>query len=201
MARYGARNAKWAPFAAEKPDEDAAKLPSYQAAKTFGQLNKVTDSLNFNEGSMHGDDAIILYEKKFKDGTVDAESVYIPLTDAATMLGAKADAENGLSHTADDSPPYIGYGFTTQHLSKNKNYFQAVFYPKLKASPSSETYETRGDNINFATDKLSFHIETPLCRIYKIVKDFDTEAAATAFIDGLFAGTVTPPGLATTSST
>lgn len=195
MARYGARNAKWAPFAAEKPDETPDKLPTYGEAKSFGQLNKVTDNLNFNEGSAYGDDAIVLYEKEFKDGTMDAESVFIPITDAATMLGAKTDTENGISFSADDNPPYIGYGFTTRHVSKDKRYFQAVFYPKLKASPSSETYETRGDNINFVTDKLSFHIETPLCRIYKIVKDFDTEEAATAFIDGLFKGTAQAPGL------
>lgn len=201
MARYGARNAKWAPFAAEKPDEDAAKLPTYGEAKTFGQLNKVTDNLNFNEGSMFGDDAIVLYEKKFKDGTMDAESVYIPVADAAVMLGAKADAENGLSHSADDNPPYIAYGFTTHHVSKDKAYFQAVFYSKLKASPSSETYETRGDNINFATDKLSFHIETPLCRIYKIVKDFASEAEATAYIDNLFKGAAVVPGLTAASDT
>lgn len=196
MARYGARNAKWAPFAKEKPDESASALPKYQEAKTFGQLNKVSDNLNFNEGSAYGDDAIVLYEKQFKDGTMDAESVYLPVVDAATMLGAKADEENGLSFTTDDNPPYIGYGFVTHHVSKEKHYFQAVFYPKLKAAPSSESYETRGDNITFATDKLSFHIESPLCRIYKIIKDFDTEDAANAFIDGLFAGTATPPGLA-----
>lgn len=196
MARYGARNAKWAPFAAEKPDADASRLPTYGEAKTFGELNKVTDTLNFNEGSAFGDDAVALYEKKFKDGTMDAESVYIPTVDAATMLGAKHDEANGLSFSADDDAPYIGFGFVTQHLSKAKRYWQVVFYPKIKAAPSSETYETRGDSINFATDKLSFHIELPMCRLYKIIKDFDTEDAAIAYRDGLFAGTSAAPGLA-----
>ena len=195
MARYGARNAKWAPFAEEAAYTVTTARPKYQAAKTFGQLNKVSDNLNFNEGSVHGDDAIVLYEKQFKDGTVDAESVYLPIADAATMLGAKSDDANGVSFSADDTPPYIGYGFVTHHLSKEKHYYQAVFYPKLKAAPSSESYETRGDNITFATDKLSFHIETPLCRVYKIVKDFDTEDLANAFIDGLFDASATPPGL------
>lgn len=199
MARYGARNAKWAPFAAEKPDEDAKKLPSYGDAKTLGQLNKATDNLNFNEGSAYGDDSLVLYEKQFKDGTLDIESVYIPITDAAAMLGAKVDAENGMAHSADDAAPYCAVGFTTQHLSKGTRYHQAVFYPKVKASPNSESYETRGDNITFATDKLPFHIETPLCRVYKIVKDFATESEATTYIDGLFAGTAAVPGLDTAS--
>ena len=195
MARYGARNAMWAPFAENTPDSSASKLPTYQEAKTFGELNKVTDSLNFVEGSMYGDDASALYEKKFKDGTMDAESVHIPIADAAVMLGAKADDANGLSLSAEDEPPYIGFGFVTQHLSKAKKYWQVVFYPKIKAAPSSETYETRGDNINFATDKLSFHIELPLCRLYKIIKDFGTEEEAVAYRDGLFAGTSVAPGL------
>lgn len=200
MARYGARNAKWAPFAAEKPDEDANKLPTYGVAKTLGQLNKVTDSLNFNEGSAYGDDALVLYEKKFKDGTMEVESVYISIADAAAMLGASVDSENGMAHSADDVAPYCAVGFTTQHLSKGERYYQAVFYPKVKASPNSETYETRGDNISFVTDKLPFHIETPLCRKYKIVKDFKTEQEATTYIDGLFAGTAAVPGLAAANS-
>lgn len=196
MARYGARNAKWAPFAAESPDVDAKTLPKYGETKTFGQLNKVSDTLNHNEGSAYGDDALVLYEKQFKDGTVEAESVFLPMADAGTMLGAKTDSKDGISFTADDQPPYIGYGFTTHHISKDKHYYQAVFYPKLKASPSSESYETRGDKITFATDKMSFHIELPLCRIYKIVKDFDTETEATAYLDSLFKPGAVVPGLA-----
>lgn len=198
MARYGAKNAKWAPFAAESADANAKALPKYGTAKTFGQLNKVSDTINHNEGSAYGDDAMILYEKQFKDGTVDAESVFLPIADAGAMLGAKVDADNGISFSADDQPPYIGYGFTTHHVSKDKHYYQAVFYPKLKATPTSESYETRGDNINFATDKMSFHIELPLCRIYKISKDFESEAEATAFIDALFTSGSGAPGLSST---
>lgn len=196
MATYGARKSKWAPWAEKAQDTDATKLPSYGTAKTFGELNKVTDSPNFNEGSLSGDDQIALYEKKFKDGTVDAESVFIPLEDAATMFGASHDAEMGLSHGDDDDPPYIGYGFLTHHVGKGKHYYQVVFYPKLKASPSSKDYETRGDNINFKTDKLSFHWESPACHKYKIEKDFAAEADAEAYLDGLFAGTAAVPGLA-----
>lgn len=195
MAKYGARKSFWAPLADAASDTDATKLPAYSEAKSFGQLNKVTDSPNFSEGSLPGDDQIAIYEKSFKDGTVDAESVFLPVADAAKMLGSASD-ENGLSFGDDDTPPYIGFGFLTHHVGKGKKYFQAVFYPKLKASPSAETYETRGDNLNFATDKLSFRWESPACRKYKIVKDFDTEEAAASYIQGLFAGTAAVPGLA-----
>ena len=196
MAKYGARHSMWAPWAENAQDTDPTKLPTYGTAKTFGELNKVNDSPNFNEGSLPGDDQIALYEKQFKDGTVDAESVFIPMEDAATMLGASFDSEMGMAHGDDDNPPYIGYGFLTHHVGKGKRYFEVVFYPKLKASPTAEDYETRGDNINFKTDKLSFHWESPACRKFKIKKDFATEAAASAYLDALFAGTANVPGLA-----
>lgn len=196
MATYGARKSKWAPWATDAKDTDATKLPGYGEAKSFGELNKVTDSPNFNEGNLPGDDQIVLYEKKFKDGTVDAESVFLPLEDAATMFGASHDTAMGLAHGDDDNPPYVGYGFLTHHVGKGKQYYQVVFYPKLKASPSSKDYETRGDNINFKTDKLSFHWESPACRKYKIEKDFATEAEAEGYLDGLFTGASAVPGLA-----
>lgn len=195
MAKFGARYSRWAPWTEGFGDTDDKKLPTYGEVVEIGQLNKANESLNFSEGSMHGDDQIALYEKNFKDGTLDVESVFIPVPSAAAMFGAASDAQNGLSLGSDDKAPYGGYGCITHHASKGKTYFQAEFYPKVKASPTAESYETRGDNINFAADKLSFHIESPVCRKYKIVKDFDTEAAAKAFIDGLFSGTVTAPGL------
>lgn len=195
MARYGARNSKFALWAAESPDAVAANLPKYGEAKSFGELNKVTDSPNFNEGSLPGDDTIVLYEKNFKDGTVDAESVFLPMKDAAAILGASCDESNGLAHGADDVPPYIGYGFTTRHVGKQGKYFQTVFYPKLRANPTAETYDTRGESISFATDKMSFRWEVPLCRKHKIVKDFASEAEATKYLDDLFAGTAAVPGL------
>ena len=195
MARYGARNSKFALFDPETPDTDGSKLPKYQSAKAFGELNKVTDSPNFNEGSLHGDDSLALYDKAFKDGTVDAESVFLPVADAASILGAAHDEANGLAHGDDDAAPYIGYGFLTIHLGKGRRYYQVVFYPKLKATAVAETYETRGDNITFATDKMSFHWESPACRKYKVIKDFDNEAAATKYLDDLFAGTAAVAGL------
>lgn len=195
MARYGARNSFWAPWADAAQDTDATKLPAYGEAKSFGELNKVNDSPNYNEGSLPGDDQIVIYEKLFKDGTVDAESVFLPMEDAAKMLGASYDESMGMSRGDDDNPPYIGYGFVTHHVGKGKHYYQAVFYPKLKASPTAENYETRGDNITFATDKLSFHWESPACRKYQVKKDFPTEAEANSYIQGLFNGTSAVPGL------
>lgn len=195
MATYGARNSFWAPWAEDAQDTDLTKLPTYGAAKTFGQLNKVTDSPSYNEGSLPGDDQIVLYEKKFKDGTVNAESVFIPVEDAAVMLGASCDEAMGMAFGDDDTPPYIGYGFVTHHVGKQGKYYQAVFYPKLKANPSGKDYETRSDNVNFATDKMEFHWESPACRKHKIIKDFATEAEANAYIAALFAGTAKVPGL------
>lgn len=195
MAKYGARESFWAPWAEKAGDTDPKKLPAYGEKKSFGQLNKVTDNPNFSEGSLPGDDQVALYEKQFKDGTVDAESVFLPVADAAAMLGASCDTENGLSFGDDDEPPYIGYGFITHHVGKGKKYFQLVFYPKLKASPMAESYETRGDNLNFVADKISFRWESPACRKYKIIKDFATEAEAKAYLDALFAGTAAVPGL------
>lgn len=194
MAKFGARYSRWAPWAEGFEDVDSTKLPSYGDALSIGELNKAGDSLNFREGSLHGDDQIALYEKNFKDGSLDVESVFISLPDAAKILGCAHD-ENGLAHGDDDEPPYGGYGCITHHIKRGKKYFEAVFYPKVKASPTAETYETRGDNINFATDKLSFHIESPVCRKYKVIKDFDAEAEAVAYIEGLFKGTAAVPGL------
>lgn len=195
MAKYGAFYSRWAPFATEQADSDKTKLPKYGAVVVMGELNKVNETLNFREGSLYGDDQIALYEKNFKDGNLDVESVFLDLKDAAAMLGASCDDANGLAHGVNDMAPYGGYGNLTRHIKAGKTYFQSIFYPKVKASVGSESYETRGENITFTTDKMSFHVESPACEKFKVIKDFDTEAAAIAYLEGLFAGTVAVPGL------
>lgn len=196
MAKYGARNSRWAPFADGFEDTNPAKLPSYGEPLKIGELNKVNESLNFNEGSLPGDNQIVLYDKKFKDGNADVESVYIPIQTAAKMLGAASDDENGMAHGSDDNAPYGGYGYVVNHVGKTQKYSQVRFYPKVKATtPSSSTFDTRGENINFATDKMPFHIEEPACRKYLVIKDFATEAEADAYLDACFKGTAKIPGL------
>ena len=132
MAKYGARYSRWAPWAADFDDTDATKIPKYGTVVNIGQLNKASENLNFNEGSLPGDDQIVLYEKAFKDGTVDVESVYLAVKDAAAILGASCDEENGLAHGDDDKAPYGGYGAITHHVSKTKSYFQAVSTPRSR---------------------------------------------------------------------
>lgn len=195
MARYGARNIFWAPVKANTQDTDPNKLPVYDEPRPCGQLNKFTDSPNFIEGTMPGDDQIVLHETNFKDGTAAMENVFIPMKDAADMLGAAYDEENGMAHGADDKPPYIGKGFITCHLGKEGTYWQAVFYPLLKAKPAGSDYATRNQDINFATDKMEYSWHRPACGKYKIIKDFATEAEANTYIQGLFKGTAAVPGL------
>ena len=195
MARYGARKLFWAPWAEGAQDTDPNKLPAYGEAKAGGQLNKITDAPNFVDGSLAGDDVIVLYEQEFRDGTVTEENVCIPMADAAVMLGASHDEADGVAFGVDDKPPYIGLGFITHHVGKEKKWFEAVFYPKLKAKPSGIDYSTRAKDISFATDKLEYLWESPVCGKYQVVKDFATEAEADAYIQNLFKGTAQVPGL------
>lgn len=197
MAKFGARYSFWAPWQDSGEDADATKLPVYDPTIVqLGELNKVTEALTFAEGSLPGDDTIVLYERQFKDGKLDVESVFISNETAGKLFGTSVDESKGLAFGDEDKPPYGGYGCITHHLGKSEHYFQAIFYPKVKALPPTEdSITTRGDNLNFATDKLPLHVELPACRKYKIVKDFPTEAEAQKYIKDLFAGKAKVAGL------
>lgn len=197
MAKYGARNSMWAPWATVDADSDPEKLPAYGEAENIGSLNKVVDTFEFVEGDMAGDDSIALYESDFSKGTLAIDSVYMSIEKAAEIHGNAIDTEKtGLSMGSDDNPPYGGYGCTVTHIGQGKKYHQVIFYPKVKAAkPTGETYETRGKNITFAADKMNAVIENPSCRKYKIIKDFETEEEAKTYLKGLFSGTSAVPGL------
>ncbi len=196
MATFGARYSRWAPFAPTQADENKNAIPKYGAVKTLGELNKLVDEITTIEGGLDGDDRKPIQAYAFSKGKVSVDSVFVALKTAAEVLGADVDEANGLAFSGEDQAPYGGYGCITHHQSPNKVYWQALFYPMVKAMvPAGETYTSRGDTLTFATDKLVFGVAEPLCGKYKIVKDFDTEKEANDYIDSLFSGTGKVPGL------
>lgn len=196
MARYGARYIKWAKFAAEQ--SSSSSFPSYDAAIALAELQKVTDQPNYNEASQYGDDGLQEYVNEFKDVDVDIEITDLPTDVEKPVLGVVNTAKSGdlICLSGDDNPPYGGLGFVSCIIRKNEKKFQAIIYPKLKATMQGEEYSTKGDSLTLAGGKLKFKGAATDAGDWKLKSKYvTTYDAATAIVDGFFSGTVTRDSL------
>lgn len=136
---------------AAKLTEGADGTPSYGTIMALPGLmslsinpNATTDTLFYDDGP--GDTAATL-------GKVETEIEKNALSTAekAFLLGHGIDANGGLVYGANDVPPWVALGFRT--LKSNGTYRYVWLY-KGKFVDPEEANETKGDSINFQSDKI-----------------------------------------------
>lgn len=183
MARYGANYLQWAPFVS---DTATTALPKYGTPVNLGGLIQVSDSPTFIEGSLYGNNARQEYVQEFQELTVDVSVTELDIETAGAVLGATVDEDDGIIFTDSDNAPYGGLGFYSKKMINNVVFYQGIYYPKLKATMQSETFDTKGNSITLSGDKIKFEGESSACGTWKIKSDnLATESLAKAWVDAL----------------
>lgn len=188
MAKYGARYIKWAPFSETNAEPDNA-MPNYGTAIGLSKLSRVSDSPTYAEGKLYGDDELAEYVNEFTENPIDVEVTDLSNAMAKAIYGAKgSDLSDGdLVLGADDAAPYGGFGFVSLKMVDGKKSYVGIFYPKCKAQPQGEEYNTKSDNISLATSKIHFVGSAAKNGAWKIVSpDQTTLEAAKTWLDGKF---------------
>ena len=187
MAGYGANNIRWGKLVS---DADASKLPTYEPALSMGPLTSVTDSVTFASGENHGSDELQDFIEEFVKIDVDVVSTDIPEAASVAFLGLTKGEDGILHFNKDDDPPYGGVGFIARRgrkLSDNtyKKYFRVMIYPMVKGRRSNVSAGTKTGSISFTNDNAHFTGKTCASGDYVAQQDFETMAAALAFLDSV----------------
>lgn len=185
--QYGAKMIQWAPFAATDP-ETASAPPKLGTPANLGALNKVTETINFNRVSGHGDNVKKVEIVEFRDGSLAVETLYLSNENASALTGAElgtTDGDKDLKFGSNDVAPYGSIAFYTNCMKDDgTKYYQGVFFPKVKANMEGESYETKGESIVLSNAKLTFTVLEPLYGKYRHKSpEFDTEAKAAAWVN------------------
>lgn len=152
MANIGVRYAKWAPISAQP--ENA--LPQYGDVVAMPGLVSVADTPNFNSVKQYGDDIAKNTVAGFRDVTLNCEVTELDIETVGKLFGATF-ANETLTFTDEDAPPYGGFGFIKSLYTDADGYqYAGVYYPKVKAVPQGSTYTTKGETIAFAGDTFQF---------------------------------------------
>lgn len=143
----------------------------YGEAVKIAKLIEVSISPQVSEASLYGDDqltdfasALSRYDITINVGDLTPEQV-------GMLLGQEVNEAGMVYSSIDLNQPEFGVSFRAQNADGTFQYRQMF---KVKFSPSDETYNTKGENIEFQTESIT-GVAMPL----KMNGNFDTKVIGT----------------------
>jgi len=177
MAKIGFKKFYWAKMLAEP----LTSVPTYEKGLQLGKAVSCNVAVTNAEGELYADDQLAEYAAEFSSAQLTAQVDNISLENQAMVYGAQY-VDDELLHGVNDTPPYGGAGGYQTLMVEGKRKYRAWVYTKTKASIPDEDSTTRGNNISFGTQPIDMKIMAPNFGPWKRVKEFDTEAAADAYV-------------------
>ena len=171
--------------------EAADGTPSYDGAKSFGKAVSCSVSVTNNSAKLYADDALAESDTSFQNGTVtlgvddDRAAVF------ADVLGHSITLDGEVTYNSNDVAPYVGLARIVTKLVNNVKLYDVKVLYKVKFSDMSESENTKGETVEFATPSIEGDIATLANGDWKTAKTFSSKAEAIAFIQTLFSSALT----------
>lgn len=181
MAKMGLKYMAWN----ELDTESDSAIPTYKAnsAIVVGRMVSLNVAISNSEGELYADDMLAEYASEFSSADLTAEVDNISLENQAKLYGATYTQEGEFQAKANDNAPYGGVGgYQVLQINGAKKY-RAWFYPKAKAAMPDFDGTTKGNSISFGTQPIAMKVASPKFGPWYYAKEFDTEAAAKAYVD------------------
>ena len=123
---------------------------TYGTPKRIVGLNTIEVNPTVQRATAYGDDVPLEIASSISEITVRLDSVYLPLEDKASLLGHTVTDGVMISKT-DDEAPYVAIMFESKQTKGATQYEKLL---KGKFSESQETFNTKGENIDYQLHSL-----------------------------------------------
>ena len=178
MASIGLKYVSWGKMKTE-PDN---AMPTYESVIELGKAVSANLTITNAEAELYANDMLAEYVAEFVSAELTMEVDNITLENQATLYGSTyADGEMKVS--SEDTAPYGGIGGYQVLMVNGVRKYRAWVFPKAKASIPDWTGTTKGQSISFGTQPINLRIAAPKDTVWYYLKEFDTEAAAKAYVD------------------
>lgn len=124
----------------------------YGTPERLAKAIKADISTEVAEGMLYADDAVDEIVKEFIKGTIKLNVNDLEPEKMAAILGQYIDNDKVIFAGDTDEPPYIALGFRAKKPTGGK--YRYLWLYKVKFKVPSESFETKGDGINFITPEI-----------------------------------------------
>ena len=124
--------------------------------ETYGTPAKMAEAMKANltvktaEAKLFADDALSESVKEFVSGDLTLGIKELSPTVVAALLGQTVD-NDGVVWAGDDEAPYVAVGFRAK---KTGGKYKYVWLQRVQFAAPDESYETKGESINFQTPEI-----------------------------------------------
>lgn len=186
MATIGLRYAA----AAQITTETAGQAIGYGAGVVIGRAISASISWERNSARLDADDVKVASDNSLIGGNIDFGLDNVSDEGRKLLFGDYEADDSGEWEDGTESAPYVGFGTVCGVLDPvtNKTKYQAMWLHKVQFAEASESYQTKGQNVQYQTPTITGAImavynnadHTPRVRTRKT---FDTAAEAIAWIN------------------
>lgn len=171
------------PFWAKVATDENEKMPTYENGMAFSEFVKVTENLQKAESQFYSNDALSESADEFKYCEITFDNKGVPNTLKAALYGATLDGSK-ITYGAGDNAPMGGFAFYRVLQDNGTKYYEGIFYPRVKASLTGMTYDTKGENVTFNGEqtKLIAYACKNTAQTWKVEEIFATADEALAWV-------------------
>ena len=147
MATIGLRDLYRAPITIGEEGKEEYGSPVRMAKAISAEM-----SVEVAEAILYADDGADEVVKEFVSGEITLNVNDLLPADLAALLGQTQDEDKVVYAGEDDEPPYMAIGFRAK---KANGMYKYIWLYKVKFSIPSESYQTKGDSIEFTTPEIT----------------------------------------------
>lgn len=147
MATIGLRDLYRAPITVGKGGEETYGTPERMAKAISAEM-----SVEVAEAILYADDGADEVVKEFVSGELTLNVNDLMPADLAAILGQTQDDDQVVYAGENDDPPYMAIGFRAK---KANGMYKYIWLYKVKFAIPSESYQTKGDSIEFTTPEIT----------------------------------------------
>lgn len=125
-------------------------VETYGTPKKMAEAMKASLAVKTAEAKLFADDALSESVKEFVSGDLTLGIKELAPTVVAELLGQTVD-ENDVVWAGDDEAPYVAIGFRAK---KTGGKYKYVWLQRVQFAAPDESYETKGESINFQTPEI-----------------------------------------------
>lgn len=188
MAKIGLNNFRYGILT-----EAADGTPSYDGPVKPGKAISCNVSITNNDANLFADDSVAESDNSFQTGTVTMGIDEADIDTLGALLGHTVK-EGEIKRNSGDVAPYVGLGRVVRKIVNNVAKFRVEFLYKVKFTEPSQENNTKGENVEFSGTEIEGTIVTLANGDWSVAKEFTTQAAAIAYLEGLLGKTSNQQG-------
>lgn len=155
---------------------------AYSGGAVMAKAISASLSWNKNSAKLYADDGLVAVDNAPQSGTITLGMHQLTSAVRGVLFGHTV-TDGVVSVTSNDVAPYVGVGFYGKVLVDSAYKYRAVWLNKVMFGIADEDTATKGETVEFQTPSIEGEIMKDITESLYVQKDFDTEAAAIAYLN------------------